>query len=279
MHTMWKGSISFGLVNIPIKLFAATEEKDIRFRQLHKKCNTPIQYEKRCPTCNEKVDKEEIVKGFEYEKGKFVVFTDEDWETYNQEHTDKTIEIIDFVDLQEIDPIYFNRSYYTGPGENGQKVYALLREALLKSGKIGIGKITMRSKEQLVVIRTYQHTILMETIHYPDEVRNAKDVPGLPENINIEKKELDAAMMLIDQLSTTFEPEKYQDEYRLGLKEQIEEKIRQGEPKTQADAPKKNVVDLLSALEASIERSKSVNQKTPDKKKTTKKKKTVRQKA
>jgi DNA end-binding protein Ku len=280
MHTMWKGSISFGLVNIPVKLFSATEDKDMKFRQLHKKCHTPIQYAKRCPNCDEEVSNDDIVKGFEYVQGKFVILTDEELTALKEENEDKTVEIVDFVNLPEIDPIYFNRSYYIGPGENGQKVYALLREALKQSGKIGIGKISMRSKQQLAVIRTYEDVILMETIHYPDEVRNARDVPGVPQNANIEKKELDAAMLLIDQLTTTFQPEKYQDEYRLQLQEKIEEKVQQNETKTAEPSPKKNVVDLMSALEASIERSKSLNKEGEEKSGAAgKKKKTTRKKA
>ncbi|MDR9794608.1 Ku protein [Aeribacillus pallidus] len=280
MHTMWKGSISFGLVNIPVKLFSATEDKDMKFRQLHKKCHTPIQYAKRCPNCDEEVGNDDIVKGFEYVQGKFIILTDEELAALKEENEDKTVEIVDFVNLPEIDPIYFNRSYYIGPGENGQKVYALLREALKQSGKIGIGKISMRSKQQLAVIRTYEDVILMETIHYPDEVRNARDVPGVPQNNNIEKKELDAAMLLIDQLTTTFKPEKYQDEYRLRIQEKIEQKVQQNETKTAEPSPKKNIVDLMSALEASIERSKSLNKKGEEKSGAAgKKTKTTRKKA
>jgi len=282
MHTMWKGSISFGLVNIPIKLFAATEDKDVKLRQLHKKCHTPIQYEKRCPNCDEEVSSDDIVKGVEYVKGKFVVLTDEELKELKEEHVEKTVEIIDFVSLEEIDPIYFHRSYYIGPGENGQKAYTLLREALSKSGKIGIAEITIRSKQQLAIVRVYNNCIVMETIHYPDEVRNVQDVPGLPENIEVNEKELDSAMMLIDQLTTTFNPEKFQDDYRIALQEKIEEKINQNEGRTPEERPRQNVVDLMSALQASIERTKektkeAQGEKAPPAEK--KKTKTVRKKA
>lgn len=285
MHTMWKGSISFGLVNIPIKLFAATEDKDVKLRQLHKKCHTPIQYEKRCPNCEEEVSNEEIVKGVEYVKGKFVILTEEELKELKDEHEDKTVKIIDFVSLEDIDPIYYNRSYYIGPGENGQKAYALLREALKTSGKIGIAEITMRSKQQLSIVRVYHDCIVMETIHYPDEVRNVKEVPGVPENVKIDEKELNTAMMLIDQLTTTFNPEKYEDDYRIALLKKIEAKVNQNEGKTPEETPRQNVVDLMSALQASIERAKenaakeseNITRETapPIKKKT----KTVRKKA
>jgi DNA end-binding protein Ku len=254
---MWKGSISFGLVNIPIKLYAATEDKDIKLRTLHKKCHTPIQYEKKCPNCDEEVQTDEIVKGYEYVKGKYVVLSDEELQELKDEHEDKTVEIIDFVKMEDIDPIYFNRSYFLGPGENGGKAYGLLREALNQSGKIGIAQITIRSKQQLAMVRVYQNCIVMETVHYPDEVRNVKEVPSVPEQVEVGTKELETAIMLIDQLTTTFDPEKYKDDYRLALQELIERKVNQDEGKTPTEAaPRQNVVDLMSALQASIEKTK-----------------------
>ncbi|MDQ0860581.1 Ku protein [Bacillus sp. V2I10] len=285
MHTMWKGSISFGLVNIPIKLYAATEDKDVKLRNLHSKCHTPIQYEKKCPNCDETVGNDDIVKGYEYVKGKFVILDEEEMKQLKQEHEDKAVEIIDFVNLEEIDPIYFNRSYFVGPGENGGKAYSLLREALLKSGKIGVAEMTIRSKQQLAVLRVYQNTIVMETIHYPDEVRNTSDVPSVPEKTELGEKELETAIMLIDQLTTTFNPETYKDDYRDALLGLIQKKAGQNEGKTPADAPRENVVDLMSALQASIDRSKEkpakkeTAPKKPEPAKAKKKTKTVRKKA
>ncbi|MGM7720050.1 Ku protein [Metabacillus sp. Hm71] len=263
MHTMWKGSISFGLVNIPVKLYAATEDKDIKLRTLHKKCHTPIQYEKKCPNCDEEINNDEIVKGYEYVKGKYVVLTDAELKELKDEHEDKTVEIIDFVKMEEIDPIYFNRSYFIGPGENGGKAYGLLREALNKSGKIGIAQMTIRSKQQLAMVRVYQNCIVMETVHYPDEVRNVKEVPSVPEQVEVGAKELETAIMLIDQLTTTFDPEKYKDDYRLALQDLIEQKVNQNEGKTPTETtPRQNVVDLMSALQASIEKTKKPQGKT-----------------
>lgn len=256
MHTMWKGSISFGLVNIPIKLYSATEDKDIKLRNLHKECSTPIQYEKTCPNCDKEVGNEDIIKGYEYVKGKFVILNDDELKELKDEHEEKAVEIIDFVDLNEIDPIYFNRSYFMGPGENGSKAYALLREALQKSGKIGIAEIAIRSKQHMAIVRVYKNSLVMETIHYPDEVRNVGEVPGVPENVEINEKELDTAIMLIDQLTTTFEPEKYKDEYRTALMELIQSKIENNEGTTAKEGPRTNVVDLMSALQASIEKTK-----------------------
>lgn len=277
MHTMWKGTISFGLVNIPVKMHAATENKDIRLRQLHKKCNTPIKYEKVCPNCEKDVSNDDIVKAYEYAKNKFVVLDDEELEALKKEQEDKAVEIIDFVQLKDIDPIYFEKSYYLSPNEGGSKAYALLREALLDSGKIGIAKMMIRSKEQLAVIRVYESAIVVETIHYPDEVRSVSDVPNVPEQAEVGKKELDTAKLLIDQLTTEFEPEKYTDDYRTALLELIEAKKNNeeieigGEPKSTPD----NVTNLMDALQESLDRAKKdkPKPKQPKKKTTTKKKK------
>ncbi|MCM3568849.1 Ku protein [Neobacillus mesonae] len=258
MHTMWKGSISFGLVNIPIKLHTATEDKDIKLRTLHNKCHAPIKYEKICTVCEEEVKPEDIVKAYEYTKGKFVVLEQDDLEKLRKENEDKAVEIIDFVKIEEIDPIYFDRSYYMSPNEGGSKAYSLLRKALEETQKVGLAKIIIRSKEQLAVIRVYENTLVMETIHFPDEVRKAGDVPNVPSEDKVTKKELDTAILLIDQLTTEFEPEKYTDEYRTALLELIETK-RQGKETVTAAAKEpqaSNVTDLMAALQASIDRTK-----------------------
>ncbi len=278
MHTMWKGTISFGLVNIPVKMHAATENKDIKLRQLHKKCKTPIKYEKTCPNCgDEDVKSEDIVKAYEYASNKFVVLDDEELEALKKEQEDKAVEIMDFVQLEDIDPIYFEKSYYLSPGDGGSKAYALLREALTDTGKIGIAKMMIRSKEQLAVIRVYKDAIVVETIHYPDEVRAVGDVPNVPSQESVGKKELDTAKLLIDQLTTEFEPEKYKDDYRTALMELIEAKKNNeeveigGEPKAKPD----NVVNLMDALQESLNRAKNDKPKTTKPKKTTAKKKTT----
>ncbi|GAA5417234.1 non-homologous end joining protein Ku [Paraliobacillus ryukyuensis] len=273
MHTMWKGTISFGLVNIPVKLHAATENKDVKLRQLHKECQTPIKYEKICPVCNKEVKNEDIVKGYEYTTNKFVVLTDEELAEIQEANADKSVQIVDFVQLEEIDPIYFEKSYYLSPNDGGGKAYTLLRQALADSNKIGVAKMMIRSKEQLAVIRVYENTLVVETIHYPDEVRNVADVPNIPEAIEIPKKELDTAKMLIDQLTVAFEPENYKDNYRTVLLDLIEEKKNQGEITSVQQQPSKqmpdNVTNLMDALEASLDRAKGTKPK-PKKRKTTK---------
>jgi DNA end-binding protein Ku len=269
MHTMWKGSISFGLVNIPIKLHAATEDKDIKLRTLHNKCHAPIKYEKICSVCEEEVKPEDIVKAYEYTKGKFVVLDNEDLEALKKENEEKAVEIIDFVKMEQIDPIYFDKSYYMSPHEGGGKAYSLLRKALQETQKVGLAKIVIRSKEQLAVIRVYENTLVMETIHYPDEVRNATDVPNVPSEDKVTKKELDTAILLIDQLTTEFEPEKYTDEYRTALLELIESKRTGKETVTPSEKEAvSNVTDLMAALQASIDRTKP-KKTTGTRKKTT----------
>ena len=258
MHTIWKGSISFGLVNIPVKLHAATENRDVRLRQLHKECNSPINYRKVCPVCEKEVKNEEIVKAYEYSKNKFVVLDDEDLAQLKKEDEERAVEILEFVQLEEIDPIYFERTYFLSPDSGGTKAYALLRQALKDSGKIGVAKITIRSKEQLAVVRVYEGTLVMETIHFPDEVRRTMDVPNIPSDEKVVQKELDTALMLIDQLTVKFEPEKYQDEYRTALLELIEQK-KTGETVTATEKESvipSDMTDLMSALQASLDKTK-----------------------
>jgi len=275
MHTMWKGSISFGLVNIPIKLHTATEDKDIKLRTLHKKCHSPVKYEKVCSVCEEELQPDDIVKAYEYTKGKYVVLEDEELESLRKENEDKAVEIIDFVKMEEIDPIYYNRSYYMSPNEGGGKAYSLLRKALKESQKVGLAKIIIRAKEQLAIVRVYENTLVMETIHFPDEVRSSADVPSVPAEDKVTDKELDTAIMLIDQLTTEFNPEKYTDDYRTALLELIESKRTGQETVTAKEKePVTNVTDLMAALQASIDRTKPEKTETA-KKEPAKRKRTV----
>jgi len=252
MHTIWKGAISFGLVNIPVKMFAATEEKDISLRYLHSKCGSPLSYVRKCPICEEEVAWEDIKKGYEYEKGRFVLIEKEELEQLKTDST-REIQILDFVHLTEIDPIYFQKTYYLGPGDTGANAYSLLMRALHNSGKIGIAKVTMRSKTTLAAIRIVDGCIAMETIFFPDEIRPVQQVPNLPEQAQVSEKELQMAEMLIEQLTTPFEPGKYQDDYRMQMMGLIESKMKGEEFKVAPEAPQANVVDLMAALQASLE--------------------------
>ncbi len=255
MHTVWKGSISFGLVNIPVKMFTATEDKDIRFKYIHKECHTPVKYKKTCPACNKDVQPEDIVKGYEYEPGRFVILTDEDFDSIEIK-SEKTVEILDFVKLEEVDPIYFDKTYFLGPQETGGKAYTLLREALSGKQRIAVAKITIRDRESLAVIRVYNNVLVLETIFYPDEVRDSKQVPGVPENLQTTKAELDMATQLIDNLTTVFDPSKYSDTYRERLLEKINAKVEGKDFVVKKETDKENIVSLMEALKQSIQMSK-----------------------
>ncbi len=260
MHTVWKGAISFGLVHVPVKMFTATEDKDVHLRMIHKECGTPISNVRTCQHCEKEVVWEDITKGYEYEKGSFVLFDESELEAIKPETT-RTIQILDFVDLTDIDPIYFQKPYYLSPDQAGAGAYSLLLEAMRQSGKIGIAKVAIRSKSSLAAIRAVDNCICMETMHYPDEIRALAQVPNLPAEPKVNDKELTMAKMLIEQLSAPFEPEKYTDDYRVGLMDAIQRKIA-GEGTDIVTAPaaeRTNVIDLMAALQASLEASKAGN--------------------
>lgn len=260
MHTVWKGAISFGLVHVPVKMFTATEDKDVHLRMIHKECGTPISNVRTCQHCEKEVVWEDITKGYEYEKGSFVLFDESELEAIKPETT-RTIQILDFVDLTDIDPIYFQKPYYLSPDQAGAGAYSLLLEAMRQSGKIGIAKVAIRSKSSLAAIRAVDNCICMETMHYPDEIRALAQVPNLPAEPKVNEKELTMAKMLIEQLSAPFEPEKYTDDYRVGLMDAIQRKIT-GEGTDIVTAPaaeRTNVIDLMAALQASLEASKAGN--------------------
>lgn len=266
MRSIWKGAISFGLVTIPIKLYAATESKEIKFNYLHKECHTPIKYQKICPTCNREVPPEEIVRGYEYEKGRYVIFKDEDFEKLPLDSI-KAIQILDFVKLEEIDPIYFMKSYFLAPGDFGAKAYKLLYQALRETGKIAIAKVFLRTKENLAVIRVYENCLLLETIFYPNEVRSPQAIPELQDlNVDIHENELKMAKNLIENLTAHFDPVKYTSDYRKALRELIEAKINEEEVAVVKRPESAKVVDLMEALKASIQATQKGPKEKPKKK-------------
>ncbi|HEU4964724.1 MAG TPA: Ku protein [Bacilli bacterium] len=251
MHTMWKGSISFGLVNVPVKMFAATEDKDIKFKYLHDECGTPVKNIRTCPTCDRTIEWSEVVKGYEHQPGQYVLMKDEDFEKVLPQKT-KTIDILNFVELPEIDPIYFNKSYYLAPEDTSSKAYALLRKAMEESGKIAVAKMVIRSTQSLCVLRTYEGVIVMESIFYPDEVRAVTMIPSVPADVEVAENEMNVAVKLIESLTVQFEPEQYRNEYRERLLHAIEEKI-EGHEITEAAEPKPDQMhDLMAALQASL---------------------------
>lgn len=253
MRALWKGAISFGLVNIPVRLYAATERKDVKFNYLHAECGTPVRYLKWCPTCNREITQEEIVYGYEYEKGRYVTMKDEDLESLPARQA-RTVDIMDFVDLAEIDPIYYDKTYFLEPAEGGEKAYALLRETMEESGKIGIARVAIRSKESLACVRVYSGGVLvMETMFYPDEIRSGQALTGIHGNYPVDARELDMAKLLVKGLTAQFDATKYKSDYRAKLRELIEAKV-QGQEITEAPRPEMGrVIDLMEALRRSVE--------------------------
>ncbi|GIP37653.1 non-homologous end joining protein Ku [Paenibacillus sp. J31TS4] len=262
MQTVWKGAISFGLVNVPVKLFTATQDNDIPMKMMHKTLNVPIQYTRTCPKCEGDVDWSDIVKGFEYEPGHFVTFDKEELKELASEDT-KEIRILDFVELEEIDPIYYQKTYYLAPDQTGSSAYNLLLQALKETSKIGIANITIRSKSSLAAIRPMDDCLAMSTMFYAEEIRPVEQVPNLPKQKKASERELEMAKLLIEQLTSSFEPDNYEDEYKERLQAAIDAKVEGREVKAAPEEKKTNVIDLMDALQASLEqvRGKAGNDK------------------
>ena len=251
-RSIWNGVISFGMVSIPVKLYTATQSKDISFHLLHKECNTRLQQLRWCPTHERAVEWSEVVRGYEYARDEHVILTEEDFEKLPLP-SKQTVELSAFVKADEIDPVYYEKSYYLEPDAKGIKPFALLMTALREKGLTGIAKIAVRNKEQLCALRPMDGTLILETLFYPDEIR--VDKTELPD-VKISDKELEMAYTLIDLLSEEFEPEKYKDEYRDALMKLIEAKLEGEElPEVAASGPAK-VTDIMSALRASVEAAK-----------------------
>lgn len=252
MRSIWKGSISFGLVNIPVKLYAATEEKGVKFNSLHKVCGTQIRYRKHCPTCDVDVEQSDIIRGYSYEPGRFITIEDEDLDNLPVK-TARQVEIVDFVALAEIDPIYYQKSYYLEPDVGAEKAYALLRNAMLSTDRVAIAQVAIRHKETLACVRVYDNALVLETMFYRDEIRSIDGLAGLAADPTLGDRELDMAVKLVENLSTPFDPHKYQDDYRNELLKLIQAKI-EGRPEAERTAAPGagKVVDLMEALEASL---------------------------
>jgi DNA end-binding protein Ku len=254
MRAIWKGAISFGLVNIPIALYTATRKEDLKFHLLRKTDLSPVNYKRVAAADGKEVAWEHIVKGYEYEKGKYIVLKDEDFARVDVEAT-QTVDIVDFVQLEEVSPIFFYKPYYMEPEKGGDKAYVLLREALRSTSKIGIAKVVIKTRQYLAAVRPQEHGLILELMHFSDELVNPSEFK-IPKSREVGKKELAMAESLIASMSGPWEPEKYHDEYREALKEVIEEKIEHPHaalPQPAAGRKKPtNVVDLVAVLQASL---------------------------
>ena len=281
-RAMWKGAISFGLVTIPVSVYPATEEKTLRFNQLHDDDGGRIRMKRVCSVDGEEVSYEHIVKGYEYEKDRYVILSDEDFEKVPVESS-RQIDIQQFVELEEIDPMLYKKSYYLVPEETGAKAYALLREAMNRAGKVGIAKVSFRDKEHLAALRFSDEAFVLETMYWPDEIREA-DFGGVDVDAKIRDNELEMAQTLIDNLTGDWDPTQYTDEYREALLGIVEAKINGEEIEVVEPEPAAKVVDLMEALKASVAAAKqsAKEPEKPAKKATAKKpaaKKTTRKKA
>jgi DNA end-binding protein Ku len=253
-RSIWSGAISFGLVNVPVKLYSAVSRKTVRFNQLNSETGNRIQQKRVDPETGDDVPYEKIVKGFELTKDRYVVITPDELDALEPERT-RTIQIEDFVDLPDIDPIYYDHPYYLVPDKGAAKAYGLLLNAMEASDKVAIARVVIRSKEALVAIRPAGEILMMETMIFHDEVVPHDDLEDLPDSkdLKVSDREVKMAQQLIDSLSSEFDPSQYRDEYRDKVLDLIERKASGEEIAVQPEAPKpEKVPDLMAALEASL---------------------------
>jgi DNA end-binding protein Ku len=250
---VWSGAITFGMVSIPVGLHTATDEKEIHFHQLHKDCGARVQYKKFCPVHDRALAPEEIERGYELSKGKYVIVTDEDLETLPVP-SKHTIELTSFAKTEEIDPLYFAKTYYVEADEMGLKPLSLLVKALRDKGVSGVGKVTVRNRETLCLLRVSKDAVILEILHWPDEVRSASHQTNL--DSKVDEKQLKMAESFIDLLAEPFDPSKYTDDFRNALREKIEAKAIGHETSSPPQAEAGKVIDLMEALKNSVEAAK-----------------------
>lgn len=270
MRAIWKGSISFGLVNIPIALYPATRREDLKFRLLRGSDLSPVNYKRVAEKDGQEVPWDQIVKGYEYEKGKFVVLNEKDFQRVDLEAT-QTVDIQDFVNVEEIDPMYFYKPYYLEPQKGGDKAYTLLRETLQKTRKVGIAKVIIKTRQYLAGVKPLKHALVLELMHFAEELSDAEKL-NVPKKLEPGKREIDMAEALVKSMSNKWDPEKYKDDYRDALLEVIEEKVESGgeeiEAKPKPKKPSSKVIDLVAVLQESLSQAKG--SKKTRRKKTTK---------
>lgn len=272
MKALWKGAITFGLISIPVRLYSAVSEKGLKFHLLHGADGGRIRYQRVCAKCGKEVGWDDIVKGYEYSKDHYVQFTEDELDAVDVDSV-RAIDVVAFVPLESIDPIYFNKTYYVAPEPSGLKAYRLLQEALEAEGQVGIAKVALRDKEHLATVRLKDEVFVLETMHWPDEIREP-DFEELTKKVDVRDAEVKMARQLVQQLSDEFRPHEFQDEYRVALEELVEKKV-EGEEIVVAQHPEEEptkVVDLMEALKASVEQAKKKRDDTPKKKTTTKRK-------
>ncbi|MCO1595482.1 Ku protein [Micromonospora sp. RHAY321] len=257
MRAIWKGAVSFGLVSIGVKLYSATEEKDIRFHQVHREDGGRIRYKRTCSVCGEEVTYDDIAKGYDIGGGEMVILTDEDFADLPLTSS-RAIDVLEFVPAEQVDPILYNKAYFLEPDGAATKPYVLLRDALIESERVAIVKVALRQREQLATLRVREGVLLLNTMLWPDEIRTA-DFGFLDEDLKVRPPELAMASSLIDSMTGEFEPDVFTDDYRAALQEVIDAKVEGREvvqPEEVEEAPAA-AVDLMAALKASVERAKA----------------------
>jgi DNA end-binding protein Ku len=252
-RAIWSGTVSFGLVSVPVRMFSAVAEHKLQFHFVHEPDGSPIGYEKICKAEGKPVPDDEIVKAFEVKDGEWVYLTDEDFEAAKAEG-DRAVEIRDFVKAEEIDPIYFERTYYLAPQDGAERVYALLVRAMEETGLVGVAKLVMRDRQYVAALRVREGVIALERMHFADEIRDAAE--HAPGKVKVDKRELEMAVQLVERFQGTFEPEKYKDSYREALMGVIRAKQRGDTVAVAPEPEREEPADLMAALRASIEQAK-----------------------
>jgi len=258
MRALWKGAITFGLVTIPVSLFPATRREELKFRQLRASDQSPVNYKRVAEADGKEVPWDQIVKGYEYEKGKFVIIKDEDFARVDVEAT-QTVDIMNFVSMDDVDPLLFYKPYYLEAAKGGDKAYVLLRDALLDTGKIAIAKVVIRTRQHLAAVKPQKKGLMLELMHFPKELIDLSEF-NEPAEKTVGKAEMQMAKQLIESMTTDWEPEQYNDEYHEALEKLIEEKIEHPDKEAPAPAKKRqatNVIDLVSVLQESLQQSKA----------------------
>jgi DNA end-binding protein Ku len=257
MRTIWNGSISFGLVNIPIGLAVATQRTDVAFRTLHRECKTPIKQKRYCPFHERDVEADELVKGWEVVKGEFVIVEEEDLEAVALQRSN-SIEILRFVKLEAVDPVYFDRTYYLAPAtaDAQRRPYVLLLRAMEETSMAAIGKFVLWGKENLCLIRPHEDTLALETLFFAEDVRSKREIEEAVAEAEVKKPELDLARQVIESISGEFDPEEFRNEYRDDLRQMLEAKLAGQEIAKPEPVPETPVIDLMEALKQSVAETK-----------------------
>ena len=274
MRPIWKGAISFGLVNIPVTLYPATRREELRFHFLRKRDLSPINNKRVAEADGKDVAWEDIVRGYQYEKGKFVVLNDDDFARVDVEAT-QTVDIQEFVEVADINPMFFSKPYYMEPGKGGDKAYTLLREVLRDTGKVGIAKVVIKTREHLAAVKAQGDALVLELMHFAEEIIDSAEL-HVPGAAKLGKKEADMAQKLVESMTGKWDPEKYKDDYKEALMEVIEEKVAAGgkevaKPKKAKGVKATNVIDLVAVLQKSIQEHGSSRSKKAPRKKTRRK--------